>query len=159
GQQPADQRVAEAEEDLDALDGLDRADDAGQHPQHARLGAGRGQLRRGRLGDEAAGARTLVGGGHRGLALEAEDRAVHHGDPLQQGGVVDQVPGREVVGAVDDQVVAVDDLEDVVGPEAYVVGDDVHVRVQGRQRLLGRVDLPLAHPVDVVEDLALEIGG
>src|SRR5204863_6002792 len=73
------------------------------------------------------------------------------------GRVVQQVPRGEVVGAVDDDVVAVDDVEDVVGAEAHVIGDDVDVRVQLRQRLLGRVDFALADAVDVVEDLALQV--
>ncbi len=68
-----------------------------------------------------------------------------------------QVAGREVVGAVDDHVVAVDDVEHVVGAEAHVVGDDVDVGVELGERLLGRVDLALADAVDVVEDLALQV--
>ena len=69
-----------------------------------------------------------------------------------------QVAGREVVGAVDDDVVAVDDVEDVVGAEPHVVGDDVDVGVERGERLLGRVDLALADAVDVVQDLALQVG-
>ena len=78
---------------------------------------------------------------------------------MSSDGVVHQVAGGEVVGAVDDDVVAVDDVEDVVRPEPDVVGDDVDVGVESRQGLLGRVHLPLAQPVHVVEDLALEVGG
>ena len=37
------------------------------------------------------------------------------------------------------------------------MGDDVHVRVEQRQRLLRGVDLALADAVDVVEDLALQV--
>ena len=40
-----------------------------------------------------------------------------------------------------------------------VVGDDVDVRVQRHDRLLRRVDLAVADPVEVVEDLALQVGG
>ncbi len=40
-----------------------------------------------------------------------------------------------------------------------VVGDDVDVRVQPDQRLLGRVDLAVADAVEVVQDLALQVGG
>ena len=47
---------------------------------------------------------------------------MHDGDPLEQRRVVHEVAGREVVGAVDDDVVAVDDVEDVVGAESHVVG-------------------------------------
>src|SRR5205085_12603809 len=78
-------------------------------------------------------------------------------DALEERRVVQQVPGGEVVGAVDDDVVAVDDVEDVVGAETDVVGDDVDVRVQLRECLLGRVDLALADAIDVVQDLALQV--
>ena len=43
--------------------------------------------------------------------------------------------------------------------EAHVVGDDVDVGVEQRERLLGRVDLAVADPVDVVQDLALQVRG
>ena len=66
---------------------------------------------------------------------------------------------REVVGAVDDHVVAGDDVDDVGGRQPRVVGDDVDVGVEHRQRLLGRVDLAVADAVDVVQDLALQVGG
>ena len=49
------------------------------------------------------------------------------------------------------------DLHHVVGAEAHVEGHDVHVRVEQREGLLGRVDLAVADPVDVVEDLALQV--
>src|SRR3954452_17999749 len=39
GEQAADERVAEIEDELDRLDGLDRSDDAGQHAEHAGLRA------------------------------------------------------------------------------------------------------------------------
>ena len=82
---------------------------------------------------------------------------MHDGNALQQGRVVEQVTRREVVGAVEDRVVAVDDLEHVVGSEAHVVGHDVDVGIQRGERLLGRIDLALADTVDVVQDLTLEV--
>ena len=84
---------------------------------------------------------------------------MHDRDAELHAGVVEQVAGREVVGAVDDHVVAGDDVDDVVGRQPGVVGDDVDVGVQRHQRLLGRVDLAVADPVEVVEDLALQVGG
>jgi hypothetical protein len=39
-----------------------------------------------------------------------------------------------------------------------IVGDDVDVGVEHRQRLLRRIDLAVADPIDVVEDLTLEVG-
>ena len=46
---------------------------------------------------------------------------------------------------------------DVVGAEAHVVGDDVDVGVEQRERLLGRVDLAVTDAVHVVQDLALQV--
>ena len=71
--------------------------------------------------------------------------------------VVDEVARGEVVGAVDDHVVAVDDVEHVVGAEADVVRDHVDVGVQLGEGLLRRVDLALADAVHVVQDLALQV--
>ena len=45
----------------------------------------------------------------------------------------------------------------LLGDEHLLVGDDVHVGVQGVDRLAGRLDLALADPVVGVEDLALEV--
>ena len=54
---------------------------------------------------EAAIARAVLGREHRRLSVEAEDAAVHVRLPEQHAGVVHQVARREVVGAVDDDVV------------------------------------------------------
>ena len=72
-------------------------------------------------------------------------------------GVVDHVAGREVVGAVDDQVVVLEDLEDVVVVEPHVVQDHLDERVDLGDRLPGRLGL---RPADVglpVDDLALQV--
>src|SRR3954451_12801860 len=45
-QQPADQRLADPEQQLDRLARLQRADDAGQHAEHAALRAARCELGR-----------------------------------------------------------------------------------------------------------------
>ena len=159
GQQATDERVTDAEEQLDRLERLDRSDDARQDAKDACFRAARCELGRRWLRDHAPVARAVVGVEDRDLPLEAEDRAVHDRDPLEQRGVVDQVPGREVVGPIDDEVVAVDDVEDVVGTEPCVVGDHVEIRVNEGQGLLRRIDLALTDPVKVVEDLSLEVRG
>ena len=82
---------------------------------------------------------------------------MHDRDALHQRRVVEEVARREVVGAVDDDVVALDDVEDVVGAEANVVGDDVDVGVERGERLLRGVDLAVADALHVVEDLALQV--
>ena len=75
--QPADQRLADAGEQLDRLGDLDRADRRAQHAEHAALGAGRDHAGRRRLRVEAAVARAVLGPEHAGLAVEAVDRAPH----------------------------------------------------------------------------------
>ena len=108
-QQLADQRLADAQDQLDRLGGLQGADGAGQHAQHAALGAGGHQPGRRRLGEQAAVARAAFGVEHAHLPVEAEDRAVHVRLASQHAQVVGQVAGGEVVRAVDDQVVALGD--------------------------------------------------
>ena len=64
---------------------------------------------------------------------------------------------REVVGAVDHDVELGQDVDDVVGTEAQVEGDDVDVGVDQGDGLLRRVDLAVADAVHVVQDLALQV--
>ena len=123
-QQPADERLADPGRELDRLVRLQRADDARQHAEHAALGARRRELGRRRLREEAAVARAFVRLEDGDLALEAVDRAVHDRDAAPHRRVVHEVAGREVVGAVDDQVPAVvEDAVDVLGGEALAVRD------------------------------------
>src|SRR4029079_18072517 len=73
-------------------------------------------------------------------------------------GVVDEVARREVVGAVDDEVVAADDLEGVGRVEGDVVAHHGDVRVDPVHRGLGRRGLG---PTDVgvgVDDLPVQVG-
>ena len=112
-QQAADQRLADAEDQLDDLGRLDDADEAGQNAEHATLRAGGNEPGRRRLRVEAAIARAFLGGEDAGLSFEAEDGAVGVGLADQDAGVVDEVARLEVVGAVGDDVVVLEDLERV----------------------------------------------
>ena len=112
-QEPADQRLAGAEDQLDRLGRLDRADDAGQHAEHAAFGAARHQSGRRRLGIQAAVARAVLGREHRCLALEPEDAAVDVRLAEQHARVVHEIARREVVGAVEDDVVRLEQLQRV----------------------------------------------
>ncbi len=78
-QQSANQRHASTDDQLDGLVGLQRPDDAGQHAQHATLGARGDEPRRWRLAKEATVAGAFLCVEDRYLALESEDRAVHVG--------------------------------------------------------------------------------
>ncbi len=154
--------VADAGEQLDGLVDLDRADAGAQHAEHAALGAARHHARRRGLGVEAAVAGrvgTLEGRPEdAGLAVEAVDRAPDVGLVQEVRRVVDHVARREVVGAVDDQVVVLEDLEHVVVLEALVVHDHVDQRVGLGDRLACRLGLRLADVGLAVDHLALQVG-
>jgi hypothetical protein len=102
--------------------------------------------------------RLGAGEKHRGLPVELVDRAVHERLAEHLGGVVDQVPDREVVGAVHDHVVAAQDVERVLRGEQRVVGDHVNPRVEIVEAVGRGVHLLAAHVVRVVQDLALQVG-
>ena len=72
-------------------------------------------------------------------------------------GVVDEVAGREVVGAVDHDVVAREDLEHVRARQPRAMLVDLDVGVEPRERLLGAIDLRLAEAIGAVKDLALQV--
>ena len=77
-EQAVEERGAFAEDELQNLGGLDEADHAGQHAQHAALGAARDGAGRRGLRIEAAIARPpQVRREDAGLAFEAKDGAVH----------------------------------------------------------------------------------
>jgi len=156
-EQPADERLARLDDQLDHLVRLEQAHDAGQHAQHAVGPARRRQLGRRGLRVEAAVARSLVGDERGELPVEAEDRRVHDRLALAHGRVVQQVAGGEVVRAVHDHVVVADQVEDVVGVQPGRVRDHVHVRVQRLDRALRGLDLRLADALRVVDHLALEV--
>src|SRR5690606_5158826 len=96
----------------DGLGGLQGPDDPAEDPEHPRLRARRREVSGRRLRIEAAIARPLEGLERRDLPLEAEDGAVHDGDLVEEGRVVHEVTGREVVAAVHDDVPAL--TEDAV---------------------------------------------
>src|SRR5262249_36324712 len=73
-ERPSDERLADAHAELERLVRLERADDPRQDAEHAAFGAARCELRRGRGGEEAAVARSVVGSEDGDLPLEAEDR-------------------------------------------------------------------------------------
>ncbi len=110
-----------------------------------------------RFGVEAAVARAFFGGEDAGLAFEAEDAAVGVGLAGEHAGVVDEVARLEVVGAVGDDVVVLEDFERVGGGQHGVVLDDVDVRVEALEHLLGGVDLEFADGGLRVDDLALQV--
>src|SRR5580658_9701897 len=155
--QATDEWVADAEDELDDLGGLNDSDEARQDAEDAAFGAGWDQAGGWGFGVEAAVAVAFLGGEYRGLALKAEDGTVCVGLACEDAGVVDEVARLEVVGAVGDDVVVLEDLEGVGRGEHRVVLHDVGVLVQALDHLLGGVDLEHSHGVLGVDDLALQI--
>ena len=156
-QKAADERLADPHDQLDRLGGLDGAYHAGQDPEHAALGAARHEAGRRRLGVQAAVARAVLGAEDRGLPLEAEDAAVGVRYAEDHAGVVDQIAGRKVVSAVDDDVVAAQHVERVGGRERHLVALDVDLGVDGVEAVTRRLQL---RPPDVrraVDDLPLQV--
>ena len=104
-EQPPDQRLADAGHELDAprSPGPSRSPRTGRRARRPRRTTAR--LRRRLVREDAAVARPVPGPPHRHLAVEAVDRPPHVRHPQQHAGVVDEVARREVVGAVEHDVV------------------------------------------------------
>ncbi len=71
--------------------------------------------------------------------------------------VIQQIATGEIVCAIDDDVITTHDVKDVFGGETSVIGDHVDIGVQSDECLFGGVDFALAHPVEVVQDLTLQV--
>ena len=155
--QPAEQRLADAGDQLDRLGHHDRADGGAQHAKHTALRAGRHHARRRRLGVEIAVLRAVLGPEHADLALEAEDRTPHVRLAEQHASVVDQVAGGEVVRAVQDQVVPGEDVQGVGRVQPIGVQVDRDQRVDLGDRLLGRDRLALADVGLAMDHLTLQV--
>src|SRR5215204_5095210 len=158
-EQPVNQRLAPAEDELDGLVRLNRADDAGQHPQHTTFGAGGYEAGRRRLRIEAAVARAALRPEDARLPLEAEDRAVDVGLARQHARVVDEIARRKIVRPVHDHVVFAEQSERVLARQARLVRLDLHVRVDVVEAVARRLDLRPPDVLCAVDDLALEVRG
>ena len=156
--QPPGGHVADAEQHLDHLVGLQRAHHAGQHAQHAALGAARHQSGRRRLAVQAAVAGPALIVEHRELPLEAEDRAVHVGLAGEHAGVVYQVARGEVVGAVGHHVVVLEQLQGVGRGQRLLERLDGDGGVEVGQPVGRPLQLRLPHLRGAVQDLALQVG-
>ena len=75
----------------------------------------------------------------------------------QYASVVHQVAGREIVAAVDDQIVILEDVDDVVPRQTRLIGDHLDIGIQVLERLLGGVDFRLPDALAVVQDLPLQV--
>src|SRR5438309_90681 len=157
GEETTDQRLADAEDQLDGFRRLHQPNHSWEHAQDAGLASAGDEAGRRRRRVEAAIARPLVRREDRGHALELEDRAVDVGLARQVTRVVDQVTRLEIVRAVDDEIVVLDDLHHVVDGDARGQRDHVHVGIQRLQRARARLHLRLADVRGRVQHLPLEV--
>ena len=120
-------------------------DDAGKHAEHAALRRSSARGRAAAAREEAAVAGAPGRREDRGLPLEPEDAAVDVGPAAEHAGVVHQVPGREVVGAVDHEVVAGDSSSAFSRTRRTRWASISHVRVEVGQAAR-RADVDLRPP-------------
>ena len=79
------------------------------------------------------------------------------GLPRQHARVVHEIARREIVGAVEDHVVRLEQPQRVLRAQRLVVGLDVHVRIERVQAILRRRQLRAADVRRAVNDLPLQV--
>src|SRR5213594_1134992 len=156
-EETADERVAPPEEKLDRLDRLDRPDDAREHTEHPALRARRDEARRGRFRVQASVAGALGRVEDARLAFEAEDRSIDVRLVQENGRIVHEVAGREVVRPIDDDVVVFQNAQRVVRRETRLVRLHVDVRVDLGDPFFRDLDLLAADVFRPVEHLTLQV--
>ena len=123
-------------------------------PPSAQLGTRPGRRR---LRIQAAVARAVLRREHRRLPFEPEDAAVGVRLAEQHARVVGQIARREVVGAVEDDVVGLEQLQRVLRRQRRLVGLDLDVRIDRVQPILRRRELRAADVRRAVDDLPLQV--
>src|SRR6185312_10622161 len=93
---------------------------------------------RGRFGIETTIARPAkMGRENAGLAFETENGTVDIRLLEQDAGVVGQVTGREIIGAVDDDIILGDDLHRIFAAETCVMDDNFTGWIDAEDGFLG----------------------
>jgi hypothetical protein len=94
---------------------------------------------------------------HAHLSAEAMHRAVDERNAQPQARRAEQVACGEIVGAVDDDVMSLQQPFDVRRADAFLDGDDFDARVERRERDARRLDLGHADARVGMHDLALQV--
>ncbi len=151
----AEQRLADAGDDLEGLGGHDRADRRDQGGEHATVLAGDGVVWR--VGVEVAVVRAALRPGDARDTAVLRHRAPHHRHTDEHCGVVGQIAGLDAVAAVDDEVVLLEELEGVGGLEPNVVHLDRYLGVDRCHPVGGGLRLAAAQIGRGVDGLPCEI--
>ena len=158
GEQVTREQIAHAENVLDGFHRLQTTDNAAHSANHARLLAGRHGIFRRRFLEHAAVAGALARNVRHELSLKTDDSRMGERLLRHHAGVVDEELRREIVRAIDDEIVILDEVEDVVAGDEGVVRNHLHVGIHRFHRLFRGLHLGLAHILRSVDNLALQIG-
>ena len=93
------------------------------------------------------------------MALEALDRAVNERAIRHDTGIVDQVAGGKIVGAINDHIAGTNQLKGVFTSKALLDGVHLDERIQRRQPLRSNRRLGIADVFLGIKHLALQIAG
>ncbi len=151
--------LAGAGENAEGERGLPGGDDGGDGVDDSGGFAG-GLGARGGVGVDALEAGGLAGEDGHGEAITADGAAVDPGQGAGDAPVVEEVAGFEVIGGIEDEVSAVEEVVDVGGGQVGDVGDDFDVRVDGGEVAGGGGGFGegVAGVGLGIEPLALEVG-
>src|SRR5207249_1844774 len=111
-----------------------------------------------RFGIEAAVARAIGHAENRGLSFKTENRAVNIRLAEEDARIVDKIAGREIVGAIYDDVVIFEEFEGIRTGQLRLNGFNLNVRVEIGKTRPGGLAFRLADVAGAKRDLALKIG-
>ncbi len=136
-QEPPGQCVTFAQDNFYGLYRLNDPYESRQNTQDTGLLAVRGHFGRRGLRVETAIARAVAGIKDGGLTLKLKDASMNIGLLGHHAGVVYKVTGREIVTAIDHDVVVFDDIHDIFRGQLFLVRDVADIWVECLNSLLG----------------------
>ena len=156
-EQRADQRLSDAQDQLERLVGLQGSEQAGHRSQHPRLRAGRHRFRVRHFRKKTTIARSLRRGIDRKHPRERADAGADIRFTRQHAGIVHQIFGGESIGTFDQQVMRFDQARGIGQSESLGVNVDPEMRVERKQAGASLFGLGRAAIRRVIQNLPLKI--
>ena len=94
---------------------------------------------------------------HADHAFKSKNRTVHNWNTKFDAGIIQQISARKIICPINDYVVTRKNLYNIFCTQARVVGYDINVRVNHRERFFSRINFSLAYSINVVQNLSLQI--